>query len=131
MSAEIQTTSSSTSNHDCENCHGNLGVPGELDDINDIYSKSTTSANCRDFKGPLDIYGGSVTGNITTQTGNNGPAMGKDTAANCQTSLIQTSQNQCYIVVQLNLPNSPEVSVDADAISNNHLQPTYAGKKYE
>ena len=131
MSTEIQTTSSSTSHHDCENGFGHLGVPGELDDNNDIYSKSTTSANCKEFKGPLDIYGGSVIGNFTTQTGNNGPAMGKDAAANCQTSLIQTSQNQCYIVVQLNLPNSPEISVEANDVSNNHPQPTYAEKKYE
>ena len=131
MSTEIQTTSSSTSQHECENGFGNLVVPGELDDNNDIYSKSSTSGNCRDFKGPLDIYGGSIIGNFASQTGNSGLATGKDAAANCQTSLIQTSQNQCYIVVQLNLPNSPEISVDANDDSNIQPMPTYAGKKYK
>ena len=131
MSTEIQTTSSSTSHHECENGFGNLEISGGLDDNNDIYRKSTTSANCRDFKGPLDIYGGSIIGNFKNQTGNNGLATGKDAAANCQTSLIQTSQNQCYIVLQLNLPNSPEISVDANDDSNIQPMPTYAGKKYK
>ena len=49
--------------------------------------------------------------------------MEQNAPANCQTSLIQTSQNQCYIVVQLNLPNEAE-SVPETNLSH-HLQPNY------
>ena len=36
---------------------------------------------------------------------NVGPA-NSNSPSNCQSTLIQTSQNQCYIVVQLNLENT-------------------------
>ena len=124
LSTEIQATSSSTSHHECENNFGNVGVQEDLEDSNDVYGKSCTSANCRDFKGPLDIYGGSIIGNFTTKTLKNGNESDQNGAANCQTSLIQTSQNQCYIVVQLNMPNNHENPVDTSEVSSNHQNST-------
>ena len=129
MSTEIQATSSSTSHHECENNFGNVGVQEDYEDSNDVYGKSCTSANCRDFKGPLDIYGGSIIGNITSQTLNNGNESDQNGAANCQTSLIQTSQNQCYIVVQLNMPNNQENLVETSDVSRNQPDSTNVEKK--
>ena len=129
LSTEIQATSSSSSHHECENNFGNVGVQEDLEDSNDVYSKSCTSANCRDFKGPLDIYGGSIIGNLTTQKLSNGKESDQNSAANCQTSLIQTSQNQCYIVVQLNMPNNLENPLETSDASKNHPQSTNDEKK--
>ena len=129
MSTEIQATSSSTSHHECENNFGNVGVQEDLEESNDVYGKSCTSANCRDFKGPLDIYGGSIIGNFTTKTLNNRNESDQNGAANCQTSLIQTSQNQCYIVVQLNMPNNHENPVETSDVSKNQLDSTNVDKK--
>ena len=123
LSTEIQATSSSTSHHECESNFGHLGTPGYLEDTNDIYNKSCASTNCRDFKGPLDIYGGSVIGNCTAKTVNISSVPEQNAPANCQTSLIQTSQNQCYIVVQLNLPNNTDSVPETKFTSNNHLPP--------
>ena len=128
LSTEIQATSSSSSHHECENNFGNVGVQEDLEDSNDVYSKSCTSANCRDFKGPLDIYGGSIIGNLTTQKLSNGKESDQNSAANCQTSLIQTSQNQCYIVVQLNMPNNHENPVDTSEVSSSHQTSTNVEK---
>ena len=129
LSTEIQATSSSTSHHECENNYSNVGVQEDIEDSNDVYSKSCNSANCRDFKGPLDIYGGSIIGNFATQTLKSGKESDQNGAANCQTSLIQTSQNQCYIVVQLNMPNNPENPLETSNVSRNHSQSTNVEKK--
>ena len=59
----------------------------------------------------LDIYGGSMIGNCAQEIKSTRDSE-LNSSANCQTSLIQTSQNQCYIVVQLNLPTSPEIVQD-------------------
>ena len=107
MSSELQESSSSTSHHECESNFGHMQGPREADSIQ-VCNKSLAGANVQGLMENLDIYGGSMIGNAA-QDINSKKESGLNSSANCQTSLIQTSQNQCYIVVQLNLPNSPEI----------------------
>ena len=51
-------------------------------------------------------YGDTITGQFTQGLMNNAGPPKPSSPANCQSTLIQTSQNQCYIVVQLNLDNT-------------------------
>ena len=52
------------------------------------------------------LYGDSITGTFTQGLMNNVGPQKSNSPSNCQSTLIQTSQNQCYIVVQLNLENT-------------------------
>ena len=106
----MQATSSSSSHHECEINFGHIQVPQEVDSIQ-VCNKSPSSANGKGLMENLDIYGGSMIGNCAQEIKSTRDSE-LNSSANCQTSLIQTSQNQCYIVVQLNLPTSPEIVQD-------------------
>ena len=84
-----------------------MQAPQKVDSIEGC-NKSLSNANNEGLLENLDIYGGSIVGNFAGEM-NSAKESKLNSTANCQTSLIQTSQNQCYIVVQLNLPNSPEI----------------------
>ena len=106
MSSELQATSSSTSHHECEGSFGLIQAQQEVDST-EICNKCYSRSNVKGLE-HLELYGGSTVDNCGQDLGHRKESV-INSAANCQTSLIQTSQNQCYIVVQLNLPNSPEL----------------------
>ena len=87
-----------------------MQAPHDADAIQ-ACNRSLSGGNGKGLMENFDIYGGSTIGNIAQEI-NSTKESEQNHSANCQTSLIQTSQNQCYIVVQLNLPTSPEIVQD-------------------
>ena len=87
-----------------------MQAPHDADAIQ-ACNRSLSGGNGKGLMENFDIYGGSAIGNIAQEI-NSTKESEQNHSANCQTSLIQTSQNQCYIVVQLNLPTSPEIVQD-------------------
>ena len=75
------------------------------------------------------IYGGSIINN-----GSEGKYSKMDPeqnlSPNCQTSVIQTSQNQCYIVLQLNLPSNTEATQMNDNQRRNRISLSEAQARY-
>ena len=105
----LAATPSSTLQHGCETTNldlTHLYLPPKSTHIDaSARSKSFINTKDRAVAESLNIYGGSI-GNASTATAiTRSKESDQSSVLNCQTSLIQTSQNQCYVVVQLNLPN--------------------------
>ena len=95
MSAEIQSSSNSNHFPEYEITTSDNQIPP--------LSKAETELGRVQTPSP---YGDSITGKFTQGLMNNVGPQNANSPSNCQSTLIQTSQNQCYIVVQLNLENT-------------------------
>lgn len=95
MSTEIQSSSNSNHFPEYENTKNDNQIPSLSKAEADLILVQTPS-----------LYGDSITGKFTQGLMNNVGPRNSNSPSNCQSTLIQTSQNQCYIVVQLNLENT-------------------------
>ena len=117
LSTELQTTSSSTSHHECDSTLTHLQRPPNPIPFD---GPNKTFINPNEVGMTEDIYGGSIINNRAPAS-INPKESDLSSVANCQTSLIQTSQNQCYIVVQLNLPNNQQNSQETAYTKYNRM----------
>ena len=95
LSTEIQSSSNSNHFPQYENTKSDNQIP----------PLSKTDTDLRLVQTP-SLYGDSIAGKFSQGLMNNEGPQKSNSPSNCQSTLIQTSQNQCYIVVQLNLENT-------------------------
>ena len=128
MSSDLEASSSSTSHRECRSSLAHLEPPTKLESVG---IGTTMSANLNDLglTEVAGIYGGSIINN-----GSEGKYSKMDPeqnlSPNCQTSVIQTSQNQCYIVLQLNLPSNTEATQMNDNQRRNRISLSEAQARY-
>ena len=95
LSTELQGPSNSSHFPEYENAKSDNPIPPLCNADTDLRLVQTPS-----------LYGDSITGKFPQGLMSNVGPQKSNSPSNCQSTLIQTSQNQCYIVVQLNLENT-------------------------